>query len=261
MRTLSYDLHVHPAPSAAPRWGDGPRVWQAAADAGVRGFVWKAHEEHTAARCRTLPAEPVRAIGSASLNPWARVAGVVAAIGDGAIWVWGPTLDATGEIGWELPLPALWDELSAWLSDRTSPLVLATGHLGADGRAAFARLCADSEALVCSITHSLYVPLDEALSLAASGCAIEVDAFTYAFPPDGLQRTDVRRHVHTLLDAGALVYFTSDGGQASTGNPFEFGAAVLDELAAVVGDDVAGVIAVDHPAALVARLEHPVYVP
>ena len=49
---LSYDLHVHPAPSVARRWGDGLRVWQAAAEAGVLGFVWKAHEEHTVARCR-----------------------------------------------------------------------------------------------------------------------------------------------------------------------------------------------------------------
>jgi Family of unknown function (DUF6282) len=261
MPTLSYDLHVHPAPSAVPRWGDGARVWQAAADAGVLGFVWKAHEEHTAVRCRALPAEPVRAIGSASLNPWARVADIVGAIGEGASWVWGPTLKTQGEIGWDLPLPPFWDELSIWLSDRQSPLVLATGHLGGEGRADFARLCAGSDALICSITHSLYVPLDEALSLAASGCAIEVDAFTYAFPPEGLERRDVRRHVHTLLDAGALVYFTSDGGQASTGNPFDFGARVLDELAAVVGHDAAGVIGVDHPAALVARLEHPVYVP
>ena len=55
MPALSYDLHVHPAPSAAPRWGDGDRIWQAAAAAGVRGFVWKAHEEHTVARCLELP--------------------------------------------------------------------------------------------------------------------------------------------------------------------------------------------------------------
>ena len=54
MPALSYDLHVHPAPSAAPRWGDGLRVWHAAAKAGVLGFVWKAHEEHTVARCREL---------------------------------------------------------------------------------------------------------------------------------------------------------------------------------------------------------------
>jgi hypothetical protein len=169
--------------------------------------------------------------------------------------VWGPTLDAQGKIGWNLPLPPLWDELSAWLSERTSPLVLATGHLGADGRAAFARLCAGNDALTCSITHSLYVPLVEVLSLAAGGCAIEVDAFTYALPPDGLARSDPRRHVHALLDTGALVYFTSDGGQAATGNPFDFGAGILDELAEVIGHDAATVLGVDHPAALVARLD------
>src|SRR5919204_701841 len=142
MPTLSYDLHVHPAPSAAPRWGDGTRVWQAAAAAGVRGFVWKSHEEHTVARCGALPPEPVRAIPSASLNPWARLDDVVEAIERGALWLWGPTQTEDGEIGWELTLPRDWDRVAAWLSGWRRPLVLATGHLGAAGRAAFAALAA-----------------------------------------------------------------------------------------------------------------------
>ena len=255
MPTLSYDLHVHPAPSAARRWGDGMRIWQAAAAAGVRGFVWKAHEEHTVRRCRELPAGPVHAFGSASLNPWARPEDVLAAIGEGALWLWGPTQTPEGEIGWNLPLPREWDQVARALAGWKAPLVLATGHLGAEGRAAFAELAAANERLTCSITHSLYVPLSEAMRLARAGCAFEIDAFTYAYPPDALAAGDLRTHVQALVEAGALVYFTSDGGQASTGDPFVFGARVLNRMAEVIGEDTARVIGVENPAALVGRLE------
>jgi hypothetical protein len=231
------------------------RVWAAAVAADVRGFVWKAHEEHTPARCRALPAEPVRVMASASLNQWAEFGDVVEAVRDGALWIWGPTQSSGGVIGWNLQLPSLWERLSEWLVTYESPLVLATGHLGPPGRAAFAELAAANDALTCSITHSLYVPLDEALELLRVGCVFEIDAYTYAFPPDGMARPDLADHVSTLLEADALVYFTSDGGQTSTGNPFVFGACVLDRLAPVVGSDVAELIGITNPAALVARLE------
>ena len=242
------------SPSAVPRWGDGVRVWQAAAQAGVRGFVWKSHEEHTVARCRALPREPVRAIPSASLNPWARFDDVTAAVEDGALWLWGPTQTERGEISWELPLPRDWERVAAWLAGFRRPLVLASGHLGADGRAAFAALAADHEHLVCSVTHSLYVALNEALALAEQGCIFEIDAFTYTFDLDGRERADARGHVRELRKVGAFVYFTSDGGQTSTGNPFTFGAGVLDGLARQLGDEVALALGVDNPATLVDRL-------
>jgi hypothetical protein len=230
------------------------RIWEAAADAGVLGFVWKSHEEHTVRRCRELPAEPVRAIPSASLNPWARFEDVVEAIREGALWLWGPTQQAGGEIGWNLALPHHWERLSTWLLDLDTPLVLATGHLGAAGRSAFAALAARNERLACSVTHALYVATDEALALAAHGCAFELDAYTYAFPVPGRPRVDVAAQLDALVAAGALVYFTSDGGQAATGNPFVFGARVLEEIGRIVGADAAARIGVDHPAALVRRL-------
>jgi hypothetical protein len=251
---LSYDLHVHPGPSAATRWGDGLRVWQAAAEAGVRGFVWKSHEEHTVARCRKLPQQPVRAIPSASLNPWAHFEDVTQAIEQGALWLWGPTQTQRAEIGWELPLPRKWERLAGWLAGLHRPLVLATGHLGVDGRAALAALAAEHEHLVCSVTHCLYVPLEEALSLAARGCAFELDAFTYVYDLDGRIRADVRGHVSALSEAGALVYFTSDGGQASTGDPFAFGARVLEQIEEKIGGESATALGVDNPAALVRKL-------
>jgi hypothetical protein len=255
MPTLSYDLHVHPAPSSVPRWGDGPRVWQAAAEAGVRGFVWKSHEEHTVARCRELPAEPVRAFPSASLNPWARFDDVTAAIEAGALWLWGPTQTEQAQIGWDLPLPREWERLADWLARLERPLVLATGHLDARGRAAFAALAAEHRHLSCSVTHSLYVPLEEALSLAERGCVFEVDAFTYSVELEGRERSDGTGRIGALRRSGALVYFTSDGGQESTGNPFSFGARVLDALAEQIGSDTAHAIGVENPAVLVERLE------
>jgi hypothetical protein len=255
MPVLSYDLHVHPAPSAAPRWGDGARVWQAAVDAGVRGFVWKSHEEHTVARCRALPQHPVRPLPSASLNPWAQFQDITEAIEDGALWLWGPTQTERGGIGWDLALPDDWQQLAAWLTQLQRPLVLATGHLAAEGRAAFATLAGEHEYLICSVTHTLYVPLEEALSLAALGCSFEIDAFTYSFDLDGRERADLHRHLSALQGAGALVYFTSDGGQASTGNPFAFGARVLEEIARRIGTEAATKIGMDKPAALVAQLE------
>lgn len=251
MTTLSYDLHVHPAPSAAPRWGDGRRVWEAAAHAGVRGFVWKAHEEHTVEHCRMLPSEPVRAIASASLNPWAGYEDVTAALQTGALWLWGPTQNANGRIGWELPLPLEWARIASWLRAFDGPLVLATGHLAAEGRAAFAEVAAARANLVCSITHSLYVPPEELTTLGALGCVFEIDAYTYVHELPGRIRGDLE----PLLDLGATVYLTSDGGQESTGDPFVFGARVLERIAGEIGDERAAALGIDNPAALLRRLE------
>lgn len=171
-----------------------------------------------------------------------------------ALWLWGPTQTRSGRIGWDLPLPAVWKRLTKFLDALERPLVLATGHLGADGRAAFAALAGASDRLICSITHSLYVPLEEALALAANECAFEIDAYTYRFDVDGRRRADTKHHVERLGKAGALVYFTSDGGQASTGNPFLFGSRVLDEIGHEIGLDAAEALSVANPAALLHRL-------
>jgi hypothetical protein len=248
---VSYDLHVHPGPSVAPRWGDGRQVWEAAAAAGVRGFVWKAHEGHTVDLCRGLPTEPVRAIASASLNAWAGPGDVWDAIEGGARWIWGPTLADGGGVGWELALPGWWEELAGRLSRSQQRLVLATGHLGAEGRKAFAHLARAHDGLTCSVTHSLYVPVDELRVLAALGCVFEIDAYTCVTEIEGRQRIELATALGLLTSAGALVYFTSDGGQVETGNPFLFGARVLGGFAAVIGQDAAESLGVRNPAALV----------
>lgn len=251
---LSYDLHLHPGPSSAPRWGDGRRVWDAARDAGVRGFVWKSHEEHTPARCAQLPDSPVRPFASASLNPWAQMPDITAAIEAGAAWLWGPTTAADGAIAWDLPLPELWGELSDWLRERRPQIVLATGHLAADGRRGMARLAAQL-GIPCSVTHTLLIPLDEALELARMGAAIEIDAYTYLHTPGGREVTDPVEATSELERTGALCYFTSDGGQAETGNPFVFADKVLSVLSRRLSPALVRRLAVDGPVAMVERLE------
>jgi hypothetical protein len=247
-----HDLHLHPGPSRAPRWGDGRRVWEAAREAGVRAFVWKAHEQHSVAWCKELPSDPVRAIGSASINPWASFENVTQAIEEGALWVWGSTMTPDMEIGWDLPLPPWWPRLAEWLADRDHPVVLGTGHLGAEGRAAFAEL-AERSAHVCSITHSLYLSPEEARDRVAQGCALEIDAFTYSHDL-GRPRSDLPALVHEAVGAGATVYFTSDGGQATTGNPFEMGRDVLARIEPLLGEELTRTIALDGPAKMLAAV-------
>jgi Family of unknown function (DUF6282) len=253
---LSYDLHVHPGPSKTLRWGDGQAVWDAARAAGVRGFVWKAHERHTVDDVRELADDPVWAIPSASLNPWSTVDDVMAALQAGAFWLWGPTQTFHGEIGWELPLPKYWQALRHLLADYPAPLVLATGHVGEEGRLALAGVASENPMLMCSITHSLFVPRVEVLELADRGCLFEMDAYTYAIAL-GRPRADIAAHLDALLGVGALVYFTSDGGQQSTGNPFDFGAETLDRIAAEIGPDRAKTIGVTNPSLVIERLRAP----
>jgi len=252
---LSYDLHVHPGPSKAPRWGTGAEVQKAAEVAGVRGWVWKAHEQHTPQLCAALPESPVRVFGSASLNPWATMETVLQALDDGATWLWGPTVSPEGETGWELGLPSYWDELADELRHVGIRRILATGHLDGSGRARFAELGARGTDLLCSVTHALYVPPAELVELAAQGAAFEIDAYTLRHDLPGRVRHRVEDALDVLYLAGALVYFTSDGGQEATGNPFVFGAESLDELERRIGGARAEELGVSGPAAVVAWLD------
>jgi Family of unknown function (DUF6282) len=254
MPTLSYDLHVHPGPSRAPRWGDGRRVWHAARAAGVHGFVWKAHEQHTVELCRELPTVPVRAFASASLNPWASLEDVVAALEGGALWLWGPTTGEDGRVGWDLQLPSWWPQLAERLTHVQRRLVLATGHLDLSGRLELARFASAHDHLVCSVTHCLLIDPDEVPTLRDAGCLFEIDAYTLTVDIAGRTRMGVSRLLSLVGDT-RHVYFTSDGGQEATGNPFLFGARALDRLEAVIGAGAARAIGIERPAAIVDWLD------
>ena len=255
MPVLSYDLHVHPGPSTAPRWGTGVDVLRAAEAAGVHGFVWKAHEQHTPRLCAELPRSPVRAFGSASLNPWSTRDDVLEALDDGARWLWGPTMSRAGEIGWELELPGYWPELAEALRQMDTRRILATGHLGPAGRAQFAGLAEGNACLLCSITHTLYVPPAELVELLELGAAFEIDGYTLRHDLPGRTRYRPEDAVRMLQDWGGIVYFTSDGGQADTGNPFAFGAESLDYLGTLVGDHRAEELGLEAPSAIVSWLD------
>ncbi len=236
MPQLSWDLHVHPAPSSVPRWGTGAEVRAAAARAGVRGFVWKSHEEHTAARARALPpGEPV-VVGSASLNDWASVTDVAAAVADGARWIWGPSRAPGLRLGWDLPLPTWWPALLEALDADRPRLVFATGHTDAAGRRAMAE-AARTNGDLCSVTHALRIPPGEAEELARLGCLLEVDLYTTAHPVPGLKSLDLVAGLARLAQAGLPVYITTDAGQAEVGDPYRFSSVMLAALAERIGED------------------------
>jgi hypothetical protein len=248
---LSWDLHIHPAPSTIPRWGDGAAIQAAAARAGVRGFVWKSHEMHTADLASALVPDP-HAFGSASLNTFATTSSIRKAIADGARWVWGPTYRAGG-VSWDLPLPAIWPEVATMLMTVDEPLVLATGHLGADGRRAFAQLAAQLPRARCSITHSLYLEDAEIDALRALDAVFEVDLYTATRAIEGRPLLDLAGGLVRLTARGAFVYLTTDAGQVATGDPYAFSAAVLQTLRGNLPDDVIKTVAIANPAKIAAH--------
>jgi hypothetical protein len=247
---LSWDLHVHPGPSSVPRWGGGAEIQAACARAGIAGFVWKSHEGHTAQACRALPTGGPRPIGSASLNAWATPDSVREALADGAAWVWGPTyLD--GHVGWDLPLPATWNALADVIRETTRPLVLATGHLGARGRMTFAMFARTLPHVTCSITHSLYLGMDEVAALSELGCLFEVDLYTSTRAIQDRPQTDAAKGIAQLQEAGGAVYLTTDCGQKDIGDPYIFSHSILAGIAAEIGDEAVAEVAVAAPRRLV----------
>ena len=248
---LSWDLHVHPAPSTVPRWGDGAAIQAAAAYAGVRGFVWKSHEMHTAQLAAKLGRNP-RAFGSASLNGFASAESIRAAIVDGARWVWGPTYRAGG-VSWDLPLPDIWPDVASMLMAIEAPLVLATGHLGAQGRRIFAALAPRLPNARCSITHSLYLDDAEVDALLPLGTAFEVDLYTATRSIDGRSDLNLAGGLERLVAKGAFVYLTTDAGQVATGDPYVFSATVLESLRGKLADDILQTVAIANPAEIAAH--------
>jgi hypothetical protein len=177
---------------------------------------------------------------------------VLTAVDAGALWVWGPTCDADGANAWELPLPAWWEELWPELARRR--LVLATGHLDAAGRRRFAEACAGLPEVTCSLTHSLFLADGEVEALAATGCAFELDCYTRTVAIPGHTAAPVARRASRIRELGCLVHLTSDGGQASTSDPFRFAAAELEKLRPECGDELVYALAREGPERLAARL-------
>ena len=196
--------------------------------------------------CRELPPGPPWAIGSASLNAWAELDDIAAAIADGALWVWGPT-QGHGEVGWDLPLPNAWSAIADLVRETRTPLILGTGHLGSEGRRAMAELAASHRHLRCSVTHSLYVPTSEVAVLHGLGCLFEVDLYTGTRTIKGRPTVDLGAGIRALHDLDTTVYLTTDAGQRDVGDPYLFSAATLATLALSLSADVLEQVAVTNP--------------
>jgi hypothetical protein len=227
---LSWDLHVHPGTGGEGRWGDGRRIWAAAADAGLNGFVWKEHARRIEADVARLPGAGPRCHASLVMNSWASAADVAGSLAAGVQWYWGPTRDAGQRLDWELDLPAWWPRAREQLIASRRPVVLSTGHLNSAGRREFAQTAAGRVNLRCSVTHSLYLGEQELRELVQFGCALEFDLFTSSFPIAGRPGRPLADALRAALDLGGTVYLTSDAGQRATGNPFDFTRARLAEL-------------------------------
>jgi hypothetical protein len=233
---LSWDLHVHPGPVTEGRWGDGNEVREAARRAGVKGLVWKSHTGSTAPMTDRLSAGAPEVIASIVLNSTVSLDDVARAIDQGVRWIWGPSRQANGSLGWDLPVPAYWGEVAQMLRDLEEPVVLATSHLDRQGRSEFSTFATTLPSVLCTVTHSLYLTDDEIVSLASQGAVFEVDLYTLTravrdspMAPLG-QRADL---IHSL---GSTIYLTSDAGQSEVGDPYVFVRKELDRLQSSLGD-------------------------
>jgi hypothetical protein len=255
---LSWDLHIHPAPDSARRWGDAAGLRAAARRAGVTGFVWKSHDRPVP-RTAAVTAEPPYIVPSVTLNDWVTPQLIADVVKSGVQWIWGPSRGPAGAHGWDLPLPGLWPEVRSLLRGLTGRVVLATSHLGPGGRAEFAKFAADRPDTLCSITHSSYLERAELLELARLGCAFEFDLYTWAFPIAQRPRAMLLEQAEAVLAAGACAYLTSDAGQAHVGDPYLFTATALDRLRQRAGSSLLEPLSRDNPRRVVAWLFPPVH--
>lgn len=251
---LSWDLHLHPGPPEEGRWGSGLRVWESASAAGLRGFVWKDHARRIEADAARLPRSGARCIPSLVLNSWASAADVSGSLAAGVRWFWGPTRDGDGKLQWDLALPAWWPEAQELFTRSQVTIVLSTGHIGATGRRRLAEAAAGTDNVLCSITHSLYVPEDELAELMRLGCALEHDLFTASFPIPGQPKRELAPTLANVLDQGGMAYLTSDAGQHQVGNPFIFAEKALGALARTASRAIIFQAATLNPARVAAHL-------
>lgn len=253
MHSLSWDLHIHPGPPEEGRWGDGEQVRRAAREAGVTGFVWKSHRgAGTYAQCQKLPRSAPYAMPSITLNPEVGPADLARALHDGVRWVWGPSRPRDGTLAWDLPLPDAWAEMRDVLAGWPDNLVLSTSHLGPPGRSEFALLARSSGRITCSVTHSLNLPDTEVHDLADLGAVFEADLFTMFRPVTPVPPAALPARAELCLALGAVLYLSSDAGQASTGDPYRFVARCLAALD--LPDDLRDRVAVTGPLEVAARV-------
>lgn len=219
---LSWDLHVHPGPRSEGRWGDGAAVRDAARKAGVKGLVWKSHGGSAEALVGLLPPGDPHVIPSIVLNAMVTAEDVREALEAGVRWIWGPSRQPDGSLGWDLALPREWSTIAELIRRLEEPVVLATSHLDAVGRRECVSLAADVASILCTVTHSLYLDDDEVGELGRLGAVFEADLFTMSRQVRDVPMAQLVARTDLVHSLGSTIYLTSDAGQAALGDPYVF---------------------------------------
>jgi hypothetical protein len=133
-----------------------------------------------------------------------------------------------------------------------TPLVVATSHLGTVGRQEVAELAHSSSTITCSVTHSLYLLDTEVRALAALGAVFEADLYTMFNPIRPSPVAALAGRAQLCWSLGTALYLTSDAGQMSTGDPYQFVAGCLSSLA--LAPDMREQLAVVGPREVAARV-------
>jgi hypothetical protein len=238
---MSWDLHVHAAPSSSPRWGTDLDLVEAAHRHGLHGFVLKSHHESTAGRAVIANAFAARigawvnVLGSVVLNPWITLLEVDRAIELGARVIWWPTRDAEGRAA-NLELPRI--HRSVLERAAAAGCIVATGHLSLQAAEELV-LDASRMGITAIATHpfnpDVGVGAIGAGQLGALGAVVEIDAYSIHLLAGGA--ASVVGEIGQLIADGIRVILSSDGGQAATGDPFAFAADALRSLRAAGLED------------------------
>ncbi len=240
---LTFDAHIHAAPSSSARWGTDLDLVDAAAAHGVRGFVLKSHHEQTASRAIIARAYAERrqvdcsVFGAVVVNPWMALTEIDRALDLGARCVWWPTRDELGRPG-PFALPARHREVLELLSGRTD-LTIGTGHLDLSASVDLVT-AARSLGFRAVVTHALNpdvgVGVDGAIRLGELGAAVEVDCLSLSLLRG--RGDDAAALVTKLVASCPDTFLVSDAGQARNGDPFSFAAREIRGLADRAGPAV-----------------------
>lgn len=243
----AFDLHLHAAPSLFPRWGDVLDTAEVVHQAGMRGFLLKAHHgssveaAHVAAHAfpdLEIHGGLVLNHGVGGLNPVA----VENAVALGARMIWFPTIharahgEAFGRLGgFDFQTSAARGSLVQGIDlrvdgelapaarrileiARDGDVAVATGHASAEEVFALADFLADQDwRLRVLVNHvGFRIPdlgLEELSELSERGFRLELCAFTTTELGGSRPVAEIARFLQELPEASWIL--ASDSGQAA----------------------------------------------
>lgn len=269
------DIHVHAGPSYFDRKHDAIGLAEAAADAGMGGFVLKSHfgDTHKAAGLADSRVEGVDVYSATALNSFVggfNPTAVEAALATGARIVWLPTFSAANfgpeVIGREFPfsnqsLTAIDDDgnlraevrdVLETLADADRAVTLGNGHLGPEESVAVLDAMEEMGLDVpYLVTHADFefmgLSREDQVAFAERGAIIEKCYLTQKHGDVSID--DI---VESIDDIGPeRCVLSTDHGQADNASPPEAYGAFVDELLdAGVSESDVETMAVDVPRGL-----------